>query len=383
MLELGSLKLTTQEDDIISVMRDLYVKTPEALERLLNELREAGYTVDNLREAEHREGRATVEEMEKNGWSLWYASIRGDISRGKCNSCSSYISRTGIQTHGHTCEVCGEVTYLYIVDGTRIRFEFLNDVYREVMFAPQLNMTAQRWDTEEGYVYFYWEFHEGGLSAVTGERAEQYLAQNSHLWEKVEEDGKVLLKVRYPNPWRRDDAAIEPYESYGHYSNYQEVKVWKGQEYREWDHLPVPESMSIYESWHWAPVPKSPTIHRRILSAAGQTDDKGWFHQDGRPWFTSGHWQEMSKFVRHFTELDGDAFDRAWPSFRKDGPGGIDSIARFCHESPIVTDRPNMMNSVNAIVDAAKGKKLTRREIEAAEKGTYDPNFKKLLGYDD
>lgn len=383
MLELGSLQLTTQDDDIVSVSGNLYVKTPEALERLLNELRDAGYTVDNLREAKHREGRATVEQMEQNGWSLWYASIRSDIRRGKCQSCESYIELRGIRSHGHTCEVCGEVTYLDYVDGSRIRFEFLNEAYRGVMFAPQLHMTVQRWDTDEGYLYLYREFHEGGLSVVTGERAEQYLAENSELWEQVEEDGNALLKVRYPNPWRRDEAAIEPYDSSGHYSNYREVKVWQGEEYREWDRLPVPESMSIYEAWHWAPLPKSPTIHRDILSAAGQTDDKGWHYQDGRPWFREGHWREMSKFVHHFTELDGEAFDRAWPRFRSDGPGGIDDIARFCHESPVVTDRPNMMNSINAIVDASRGKRLSQREIEAAEKGTYDPNMKTFLGYDD
>jgi hypothetical protein len=266
------------------------------------------------------------------------------------------------------------VTYYEIVDGSVMRFEFLNERFRGVMFAPNLCMRVRRWDTEQGFLYFYYTFESGNaLSTVTGDAAEAYLGDNKGRWETVEEDGIKLLKVRYPEPWDRNIAAIEPLDVMGHRFNYHIVKLWGGKEYREWDRLPIPETISLYEAWHWAPVRKSPTIHERILHAAGQTVDKGWFYQDGRPYFTPGHWLEMAKFVRHFTDLDANAFDRAWPRFRRDGPTGIEDLAHFCHEAPIIEDRPNMWNTINAAYKIARREPLTPREVEAAGKGEHDP----------
>lgn len=339
---------------------------------MLEELKAKGYEIDDLRQAKHRQDDGvSVETMEKNGWSMWFAKLP-DIRRGKCNSCDAYISTLGIQTHGHKCENCGEATYYDVVDGTRMRFEFLSERYRGVMFSPQLSMNAKRWDTEEGFIYFYREFHDGGLSVVTGERAEAYLAEHAGLWEEVEEDGVKLLKMRYPNPWRRDEAAIEPYETYGHHFNYKKVKLWDGTEYREWDRLPIPEMISIYEAWHWSPVPKSPTIHERIMSACGQVSDKGYYYQDGRIAIYEGVRDPMARFIRHFTELDAEAFLAAWPRFRKSGPGFIDDFARFCHEAPIIENRPNFGNTLVAMGKAVEGKPLSRHELDEAERGVRE-----------
>jgi hypothetical protein len=373
------LDITVKSNDIVSVMGDLYAKTPEALKRLLKELESFGYKVENLRQAEYRKNDGvTVNQMEQDGWLLWFAKLP-NLRRGKCKSCNSLIDVRGIQTHGHTCEVCGMVTYYDIIDGTTIRFEFINEYNRGYMLTPQLNMTAKRWDTEEGYLYLYYKFLEnGGLSVVHGKRAEEYLAENKGMWEIVEENGDKLLKVKYPLVWNAQECAINPHDTCNHYWNHEIIKVWDGQEYSEYARLPIPETISIYESWHWAPLKKSPTIHCRILSAAHQTDDKGWHYQDGRSWFRAGHWQEMSKFIHHFTTLDGSAFDQAWPKFRADGPGGIDDIANFCHKDATVTDRPNMMNTLNAMFEGLNGNNLSDREVEAAIRGLEDPMFKKL-----
>lgn len=369
------LNLTVVNDDIVEVISDLYVKTPEALKRLLKELYKAGYRIESLRKADYRKrDGVSVQQMEKNGWSLWYASLP-NLRYGKCNSCGKYIRTTGIQSHGHTCEKCGAVTYLNIIDGTTIRFEFISEKYRGVMFAPELQMKAKRWDTKEGYLYLYYEFLKGGLSTVDGKRAQDYLDENKGRWELVEEDGQTLLKIKYSLVWKRDDAVIESMETFGHQWNHKIVKLFGGKEYDEYGHLPVPENMSIYESWHWAPLPVTPTLHSRILSAAGQTDDQGWHYQDGRPWFTDGHWREMARFVRHFTQLDAGAFDRAWPRFRRDGPGGIMDIAHFCHEHPAIENRPNIGNALSMLGKAFSGQQLTQKEIDEGMRGAADdPN---------
>ena len=349
-------------------MRDLYVKTPQALEALLAELRRVGYEIKDLRKDEFRADRGVpVSEMEEKGWSLWYASLP-DIRHGKCKSCGSVISVAGVRFHGHKCEICGEVTYYDLVDGSTMKFVFLNNRERNFL-SPKLKMRVKRWDVEQEDIYFYYEFLEGGLSVVTGNQATAYLNENKRLWQVIEEDGQKLLKVRYSLYWDRDTAAIEAYDSYGHYWNHSIVKIWDGKEYGELDHLPIPESMNIFETWHWSPLQATPYLHERILSAAGQVSDKGYYYQDGRSFFMASEWKEMAKFVRHFTVLNGDRFDDAWPKFRSSGPGGIDDLAHFCHGNPVVENRPNIGNILVVASKLIEGKPLTESEITEAVRG--------------
>jgi len=357
-----------ENENVVSVMRDLYVKTPKALKTLLADLCKRGYEIKDLRKDEHRHDRgATVKQMEENGWSLWYASLP-DLRRGKCKSCGSLISVVGVHSHGHKCEVCGEVTYYDLVDGSTLTFVFNDDGERGFM-SPQLRMKVRFWDVESGILYLYPEFLEGGLSVVTGERAEAYLKRNSNSWRYGSVgDGKVIA-IDYSFQWNRATAKIEPYDSYGHYWNCSIVKVWEGKEYSEFDRLPIPESMSIFEAWHWSPLPATPHLHERILSAAGQVSDKGYYYQDGRQAFYPGQWQEMAKFVRHFTVLDGDRFDAAWPRFRNSGPGGIDDLAHFCHSNPVVENRPNIGNALVAAGKLIEGQPLTEDEKREAVRG--------------
>jgi hypothetical protein len=154
-------------------------------------------------------------------------------------------------------------------------------------------------------------------------------------------------------------------EIWGHEYNATIVKVWDGQEYREWDKLPIPESFSIYETWQWTPLEPSPTLHKRVLGAVHNTDDKGWHYQDGRPWFRRETFAEMGKFVRHFTTLDADAWDEQSQRFRLDGPGGIDDVAWFCHPEAEVENRPNIGNFLVGLSKAASGEQLTAEEAVA------------------
>ncbi|QQG42118.1 MAG: hypothetical protein HYV90_02270 [Candidatus Woesebacteria bacterium] len=372
------LNLTVKNDDLIDVMGDIYAKTPEALNRLLKELRKSGYEVEDLRQSDYRKKDGVpVATMEINGWSLWFAKLP-NLRFGICGTCHQQISTTGIQSHGHKCEKCGAVTYYELVDGSTFTFVFNNDEERG-MFAPELRMKVKEWDTENGILYLYPEFLKGGLSVVTGEKAEAYLKRNEGKWSYGSVGQGKLIAIKYDLNWNRNTAVIEPYDHYGSYWNHKIVKVWKGKQYAEYDRLPIPETISIYESWHWAPLPVSTTLHRRILSAARQTDDKGWHYQDGRPWFTSGHWTEMAKFIRHFTKLDADAFDRAWPSFRRDGPGGIDDFAHFCHKEAVTRDEPNVGNVLVALGKQLDGEHVTKQESEAAIRGLDDPMTRNFL----
>jgi hypothetical protein len=63
-------------EGVVVIGGNPYAKTPAALEALLAELRTIGYQIDNLREADYRKkDDVSVETMEKNGWSLWYAHL--------------------------------------------------------------------------------------------------------------------------------------------------------------------------------------------------------------------------------------------------------------------------------------------------------------------
>lgn len=294
------MKLSNFGDTVILIAGRLYVKTEEAMQQLIAELETTGYEV----------------KQSEYGSNSWYASLR-DIRAAKCGSCEELISTLGVQSHGHKCEKCGEVTFWKIIDGTVIRFSFIEreEDGRSLMMTD-LKMTAKRWDTDAGYVYLYPQI-EGGLW-TSDDRAKAYFEANSNKWEEVEEDGEKLIKMRYTQPWDYKVCAINPSEISGPggegitLRNFSIVKIWDGVEYSQWSRdFPLPDSISLYGTWHMEPLPASPTIHNDVLHAAGQVADKGYYHQDGRAHFVDGHWRNMSTFIRHFTELDADEFDKA------------------------------------------------------------------------
>ena len=150
----GSLEgtgITVENDDILLIAGGLYVKTPEALERLFGDLRKIGYEIKDCRKDSYRDG-TSVEQQKEDGWSLWYASLNG-ILKGKCGSCGKIVSHRGIRAHGRTCEHCGAVLYRHIVDGSTVNFVFTKQ--RVNIGTAHLVMKAKRWDHESGYLYLY------------------------------------------------------------------------------------------------------------------------------------------------------------------------------------------------------------------------------------
>lgn len=355
-----------ENENVIEITGDLYVKTQEALDQLMEKLKSTGYKIKDLRK--EKDGEAPIEMMEKNGWSLWYASLP-NLQKGKCGSCKSIIKVGGICSHGHKCEVCGEVTYYDIIDGSTVEFRFNDDGYDGVMFSPKLKFNVKRWDAEESRLFLYPEPLEGRLSSVTGEKAKKYLEENKSKWQEVEENGQKLIQIKYARTGMIKDSDINMYEIMGHYHNHSIVKIWGGEEYSEWADLPINERMSIYETWHWAPLQPTPTLHEKILSSAGMVSDKGYYYQDGRAAFYAVHWQRMAKFIRHFTTLDADAFDAAWPRFNNSGPGAIDALARFCHKNPLVENKPNIGNALVLVGKLIEGQTPTNEEINEGCRG--------------
>jgi hypothetical protein len=356
-------------EGVVVVSGKLYAKTQAALEALLAELRTIGYQIDNLRETNYRKREdISVEAIEKSGWSLWYAYL--NVRRGKCGSCNQHIDVAGIQSHGHKCERCNAVTYYKIIDGSTVRFSFVQRDGCEYDM-DDLTMRARRWDAEAGYLYLYPEIMDGLW--LRGDSTKQYFEANEDKWEEVKEDGQRLIRVRYRNSFYLEDSAIGLNEIHGHYQNCEIVLVWKGKEYPEYSpNFPIPQSMNIYEAWHWAPLDASPTLHKRVLDAIGETDDRGWHYQDGRPWFSSLKFEEMGKFIRHFTSLNADMWDVQSRRFRLDGPGGIDDVAKFCHPNAQVENRPNVGNLLVAF-NEAMFRRLTDSEMGAMSDAAKDP----------
>lgn len=358
-------------DTVIMVAGSLFVKTETAMQQLIGELEMIGYEV---KKSEH-------------GANNWFASL-SDIRKGKCGSCGELISVQGIQSHGHQCEKCGEVTFWKIIDGTTIRFSFIErDESKESPMMVDLKMTAKRWDTDAGYVYFYSSI-EGGLW-TNKERAQAYFDANSDKWEEVDEDGEKLIKMRYTQPWDYEICAFNPSDisgPYGKTRNHSIVKVWKGEVYDDWSqNFPLPDMINMYGKWHQPLLAASPTIHESIMSAAGQVSRKDYYYQDGRKALYEQSWRNMSTFIRHFTELDADKFDKAWPRFRTDGPGGIDDLARWCHPEAVVRDEPNIGNLLLGFAKIGSDQHLTPGEVAAMSRAAGDEKtldtFARTMGY--
>lgn len=362
---------------------DLYAKTQQALDTLLTKLESIGYKIDNLRNAEHRQrDGVSIDKMEKNGWSLWFASL--EVRRGKCGSCNGLIDVRGIQSHGHKCELCGAVTYYDILDtresktASSIRFSFTSQNDESIGLAD-IRMDAHHWDIAEGYLYLYPEVKDGLW--LKGDRAQKYLDSNKDKLEWITlNDGKQLIRVKYPHPWNYNESAINPSEIYGHHWNHKIVKVWDGKEYGEWDQdFPLPETISVYEAWHWAPLQSSPHLHEEIISAAGMVSDCGYYYQDGRAAFYDVHLERMRAFVEHFTTLDLKSWDSMIARADKSGPGMIRAIARFCHNDAEVENRPNIGNVIVGFSKIMNGQRLTSEENDAMIDGLKDDKTAKTF----
>jgi len=375
-------------DGVIVIAGDLYIKNQAALDIALAKLREIGYQVDDSRDPEScsRQDGTSIETMEKNGYSMWYAHLK-DIRRGKCKSCGQLISTAGIRCHGHKCEKCGAVTYREIVNGSRVRFSFekkaVSDTEEQSDWRD-ITMVVHHWDTKNGYIYFYPRLLDG-YYCKGQEKLCKYLDDHRDSWQEIRsiKDKRVrFIRVKYSHQQRYGFKGVEApvirvSDNSKHFWNHDIVEVWEGKEYDEFfGNFPVPQSLSIYEAWHWAPLSSSPTLHRKLFSSIHQVSDQGYYYQDGRRAFDERMFAEMGKFVRHFTSLDADLWDIKSRRFRLDGPGGIEDVANFCHPRSEVMNRPNVGN---ILIGLTKKGPLTEREMAAVVDAARDDGQRDIL----
>lgn len=63
----------------------------------------------------------------------------------------------------------------------------------------------------------------------------------------------------------------------------------------------------------------------------------------------------------------------------RSGPGMINTVAAFCHETPEVTNRPNIGNLLVVIGKVAEGKTITDDEVIAAAEAYRDPEEREKI----
>lgn len=357
----------------------LYAKNLFALQKLFDELKKLGYEIKDSSISEGGPGsighKPPRKEMEEKGWSLWYVKLGDEVlqHKGKCRSCGSYINTQGIQSHKHKCEVCGDYTYLDFENGSTIRFRFVPD--KERCFEPSLGMTIFGYDDIQHTLLLYpWPVEGDNFLIYSEKNAKEYLQENKNKWFFVKRYGIKFIGVVY-DPYSHyiySTDTIRVSEISGKRFNFSIVKLYQGKEYSEWQSLPIPESYPIWEAWHWAPLKPSPTLHEKIISAAGMVSRPSYYYQDGRTEFYEIHLRRMRLFVEHFTTLDIRKWDMMISRSPKSGPGMINSIARFCSDKPEIDKTSSIGNLLIGISKEARGEPLTSDEIAEMENAAKD-----------
>lgn len=392
-----------QIDGIIPVCGDLHAKTPEALEKLLAHLSE-DYDVKNCMEDKDHPHRG------------WYARLKDSVlqCKVKCEFCNHLNDTLGCRVHGFTCKGCGKVIYREYLPNAPIEFAFDEDRKGRV-----LRFLIHSYSVEEKALYVYAKPQKSSrLFRLDPEQAGKLLEEFKHCYERVtNEKGHKLLKFFLPrgcgmvykdengNEQRlkintyevghppvkylrdangnkvkdEDGFSVYVHDETTSRAFYNEVQLFKGQEIQgggDWD-LPVNASYMIYDTYKNAPEKRDANLSRRIIHAARQVTDCGYYYQDGSQAFYDGQMQNMAKYIEHFTDLDAADFrENFWRYCAKDGPGFIQDFAFWVKEQTgieqYVENRPNVMNVVIGIHKAFNGQRLSYREMKAMKDGIAD-----------
>lgn len=370
---------------VVMIMNDLYPKSPEIHAQLLKYLDEQGYDVKDctVPEPGHEKyfDRPSPEIQKREGWYTGFASLKDNVLQNvaKCDACGGYVSKRGVLEDGHTCEKCGEVMFDELPKGSQAKFSYFFEPENEIRgiaftedgdakeesIHPSLlaggSLVVESYDPKTKEVYCY-----GELSEVTKEGID-FGSSAENTYRRLASDNHIDRIVI-----RREDVE----EIWGSKRNFREVKLFRGQEYDDFmGKLPVPETFTIYQPWHWMPLQSSPTMHEKIIHAAGMVSSKDYYYQDGRAAFYDIHLARMRTFVKNFTNIDLARWDYMIRNAKKSGPGMIDAIAYFCDENPIIKDEPNIGNFLVGLADSIEGKPKTKDQIRAEIKYLRSEGF--------
>lgn len=190
----------------------------------------------------------------------------------------------------------------------------------------------------------------------------------SSIYDNNPHVGVPLIAIPY-DPCSPYVGVINTVDILGHKHNFSIVKLYQGKEYSEYGNLPVEESFSIYEAWHWAPLAPSPSLHEKIIHAAGMVSDAGYYHQDGSAAFYGIHLQRMRLYVEHFTTIPLDRWDAMIQRAPKSGPGMIKTLAAFCQgtdvKNAVFENKPNIGNLIDGFSKMVSGRDITNGESVA------------------
>lgn len=296
-------------EGVVSIYRDrLFAKSPESLSNLKDYLTKLGYEVEDSTKFGFGD-KPPREVQEKEGWSLWYASVP---RKGVCGSCDSLISMEGIGADGHECEVCGDYTFLFITDGGLARFRIIDDKENKV---GALSLVIHSYDDDQKQINFYRNKNDCPNIKKSGFICDSIKPSYKKLDDAIEmfpetftkgkiggikiistpldihSDSEEDLKMRIDI--EKLDAAKE---------NYKEVMLLKEKKFESgWD-LPVPRSVSIYESWHWAPLEPGQKLFKKVLLTVGIPPGKGRWREGvtiGRERIDG-----IVKFIDEFSTID-------------------------------------------------------------------------------
>lgn len=336
---------------------DFYAKSPVALKDLRKHLQDVGYDVKDSSAGVVGLGeRPPRKVQEQEGWALWFGKLSDKVFQRKaeCGSCKSLIDILGVQTHGHKCQKCNQPTYLEWVNGGEISFSVVDDT------SPSFrrpNFVIHSYDKDKQSLNLYVDPADCSQRKdrrmrnfdLTPEQSKDLVPELTKKFPqtfKLQKIGGVkVLTVNHKDDHYVHEHGINTSHIEGSVQNYRIVKLFGGKEFKEWDSIPIPETVSLYEAWHWAPLKPSPGLYEKIMSAARQVSRKDYYYQDGRPAFVKKQLDWMLKFVEHFTTLDSNEVGKhITPDMS--GPGLIDALAKATgHENHIKTES-NIFNGL-------------------------------------
>jgi len=383
-------------EGVIPISGNLLCKTPEGLDELRLLLKQNGYEVkETCEEADEETYKESPRKLrEEKMFYLWSAKFSDDNFevKGKCRACESLISIEDIETHKHKCEVCGDYTFLQFVEGrSAVNVEFI----KSGVFVQDL--VVHHYDEINHILYFFRNIEDidqlekmapqvkAGVKA-SYKTVDEKLKEAEGDFQIVKVDGIELIAVRYNSylsDGEREKAISNGEEDIKIIGSIRWVQVRHDKESilkPPFKKFPGHKFVSIYEMWHNDLLEPSPTLHEKIMKFGGISSDKGTYYQDGRPAPIGDYkYREMRRFVEHFTTLDVDKWDEMISRAPKDGPGLVETIAKFCHSEPQIKDSPSIGHLFTAAAKIQRGENLTEGEKIAMRRGLReDPGADKL-----
>lgn len=399
-----------QMNGIVSIAHNLHATSQEALDAAINQLSQ-DYDIENCMDDKTHPHRG------------WFASLKKDVcqSMAKCEYCNHLNETLGCKVHGFTCKGCGKVIYQEYLHKSTVDFYIRNDPN-----ATKLRFMIHSYDNSTKTLFVYdkpQKSHHWFSASLATTR--ELMNKHNDFYERVKgPNGEKLLKIYCPKrmdddvkinvaeisrppgihrkdekgEWIMDGTYLKYPKSFYDETNrrqfYTEVEVYKGQEFTNlWGvpgcgSIPVPNTVMIYDTFKDAPAKRNNKLSRRILQVTGQVADCGYYYQDGSTAFIDVHFKWMATFIKYFTDLDAQKFEKEFlPVCAVDGPGFIQDLAFWVEEQTgveqYVENRSNFCNTINAIANVFNGKKLSYREQKAAVFGLKNKKIKRLFATDE